>query len=161
MADAKRIKLAHLGRDAHVSASGLEHLLKQLRDDGGLLPAAFSSSSQRRARQSIAYQSTTFGSLIQRRSAPSKKLNAPPVELYFQRPFAFLEAACQVSEEFRSALVRALGASNNHASIVLYTDEITPGQALQPHNTRKVQAVYWTLKEFGFPILSNEMAWMT
>eukprot|EP00959_Pyramimonas_sp_CCMP1952_P059327 1238994-Pyramimonas_sp.AAC.1 len=160
MTEVKRRRLAHLGRDAHVSASGLEHLLRQLRDEGGVIPAAFSSSSQRRARQSVAFQSTTFGKLIQQRSVPSKTVGKP-VQLFFQHPFAFLEAACKTCAEFRAILTRVLDDSNNRVSICLYTDEITPGQALQPHNTRKTQAVYWTLKEFGFPILSCELAWMT
>ena len=87
--EAKRARLAQLGRNAHVSASGLEHILRQIREDGGVIPTAFSTSTQRRARQAIAFQSTTFGSLIQRRSAPSATDGEPDVELFFQRPFAF------------------------------------------------------------------------
>lgn len=42
--------------------------------------------------------------------------------------------------------------------LVLYLDEITPGNALRPDNKRKVTAIYVSCLEFG-PALCSESAW--
>jgi hypothetical protein len=41
-------------------------------------------------------------------------------------------------------------------TIILYNDEITPGNALKHHNQRKVQAYYWSFREFGMEALTSE-----
>ena len=45
--------------------------------------------------------------------------------------------------------------------IVLYTDEVTPGNPLATMNNRKFHAVYWSFMEFGANALSREEAWCT
>eukprot|EP00959_Pyramimonas_sp_CCMP1952_P227706 4760973-Pyramimonas_sp.AAC.1 len=46
-------------------------------------------------------------------------------------------------------------------SIIVYSDEITPGNPLQSSNLRKVQCMYWSWQELGFPTLQNELSWFT
>ena len=43
--------------------------------------------------------------------------------------------------------------------IIIYADELTPGNVLRPDNRRKVSAIYWSFKEFG-PLLHNEHVWL-
>ena len=43
----------------------------------------------------------------------------------------------------------------------MYTDEVTPGNPLLADNRRKVQALYWSIWEFLYPILANDDAWFT
>ena len=44
-------------------------------------------------------------------------------------------------------------------NIVLYTDEVTPGNPLATLNKRRFQAIYWSFLEFGINALSHEEAW--
>ena len=60
-------------------------------------------------------------------------------------PAAFLRKASEVSAQFGVFLQRCLGGNPGH--IVLYLDEVTPGNVHRPDHGRKYQAVYWTIKE--------------
>ena len=44
-------------------------------------------------------------------------------------------------------------------NIVIYSDEVTPGDPVKPRNDRKFQTVYWSFMEFGNTALSHEEAW--
>ena len=44
-------------------------------------------------------------------------------------------------------------------SLILYTDEVTPGDVNATAPTRKVQTIYWSFKELGHAILCKEDAW--
>ena len=44
--------------------------------------------------------------------------------------------------------------------IVMYSDEVTPGNQLAHRNSRKSQCIYWSFLELG-PYLSNELCWFT
>eukprot|EP00959_Pyramimonas_sp_CCMP1952_P415391 8703907-Pyramimonas_sp.AAC.1 len=55
----------------------------------------------------------------------------------------------------------ALDKSGNAMRIIAYSDEVTPGNQLADHNSRKLQAVYWSWYDLGFPTLCNELAWNT
>ncbi len=116
-------------------------------------------ASQRRARQQIAYQSTSHGTLIQHKTVPRE--DGGESTFYFQHPWAFLEAACAVSTNFTRLLQSTLDRSSNVLSIAIYTDEISPGQQLTSHNPRKTQTCYWGILEYGWPRLSCEHAWNT
>eukprot|EP00959_Pyramimonas_sp_CCMP1952_P287111 6004271-Pyramimonas_sp.AAC.1 len=130
----KKAKLAHLGRNAHITASGMKHLLDQLREEDGL-PIACSKDSVRRARQEIVFQETSFGPLLQSVSVVDK--HGKSLDLHIHHPFGFLEAASRASILYRDLLVRTLNASNNTLGIIVYSDEVTPGQQLLSRNTRK------------------------
>lgn len=44
-------------------------------------------------------------------------------------------------------------------TIVLYSDEVSPGNQLKHTNRRKLQVVYWSLQELGSLRLTNESSW--
>ena len=46
-------------------------------------------------------------------------------------------------------------------SLVLYSDEVVPGNALSHDNKRKIWMVYGSLMQFGSERLSQECAWLT
>ncbi|CAE7609112.1 unnamed protein product [Symbiodinium sp. CCMP2592] len=48
---------------------------------------------------------------------------------------------------------------NRRWHIVLYSDEVAPGNQLKPVNSRKLQTFYWSFREFGAS-LCQEDAWM-
>ena len=45
--------------------------------------------------------------------------------------------------------------------IVLYADEITPGNVLRPGNPRKIWGIYWSMVECGAKCLAAEFGWHT
>ena len=44
-------------------------------------------------------------------------------------------------------------------SLILYTDEVTPGNALATQTSRKVYAIYYSFKEMGAAALACEDVW--
>ena len=49
---------------------------------------------------------------------------------------------------------------NNCWELIFYSDEIAPGQFLQTDSSRKVHAVYVSIKQFGGIALSHEESWL-
>eukprot|EP00959_Pyramimonas_sp_CCMP1952_P389113 8152909-Pyramimonas_sp.AAC.1 len=118
----QRLRLTDLGREARVTASGLSHILAEIRD--AELPTAFSTFSIRKARQDIAFQSTDFGPILQK--IPAFDCDGNDLEIWVQNPWAFLQAAARESEPFRQVLIDTLGKTNNYIRLIVYSDEITP-----------------------------------
>eukprot|EP00959_Pyramimonas_sp_CCMP1952_P240804 5032811-Pyramimonas_sp.AAC.1 len=46
-------------------------------------------------------------------------------------------------------------------SVVVYSGEVTPGDNLEGHNSRKLMSFYWSWAELGVGNLSNELLWAT
>eukprot|EP00959_Pyramimonas_sp_CCMP1952_P206349 4315766-Pyramimonas_sp.AAC.1 len=148
----KKARLTALCRENHVTQSALQSIVAALTDED--VPDAFSRSTQRRRREAIAGQATSFGKIIQ-------PVHVGSTTIWFQHPFAFMEAACVQSSCFRALLTDALNKTGNFIRLLLYTDEITPGNALKDHKTRKLQAGHWSIADFSYPALQNELSWFT
>ena len=86
-----------------------------------------------------------------------------PLTVHYLEPAPMLWAACQHGEGFRSFLLQRFDAQGCTAAapwnIVLYADEVSPGNQLKASNERKLQVVYWSLKELGGHALSKEDSW--
>ena len=64
------------------------------------------------------------------------------------------------SEWFRDALINVIQRCGHHLNLVVYTDEIVPGDAFSPDLSRKAFAVYVSIFEFGPKLLTRMEAWM-
>ena len=74
---------------------------------------------------------------------------------WVQHPLAMLATvAAEIAE------VAELIAEMRELHIVMYSDEITPGQQIK-RNDRKCQTVYWSLVNFGPELLCFESMWFT
>ncbi len=73
--------------------------------------------------------------------------------------FAVLQRCLKTSKPFRDFACRKLAEHNFVCKVIIYTDDVTPGQVLQGEPARKTACVYWRLLGFGFPALSHERAW--
>ena len=76
-----------------------------------------------------------------------------------QNPFAMLYRCSQthgLKPLVQSVLEGLSAAPDRPLNIVLYGDEITPGNALAHKHRRKSWGIYWTLLEFGPAALSCE-----
>ena len=159
-----RATLAGLGREVYVSQRGLEHVLKELKDKNLLVDDVPSSrSSVKRAREED-FQSCSnrYGALVQELQLPMendpKKFRTIP----FVRPAALMQHMCS-HQQFAGFLMQKTGlAVCKHDvpwKLIVYSDEVTPGNALKTKNLRKVQCVYWSLQQLGHRALASESLW--
>ena len=159
-AAAKRARLNELSRGSYVSASGKVALLTSIKDHG--LPEHFSRSTLRRARHVEATQLTPYGPIVQDMELPCRGGELVAV----QHPLAMFWAACDQSESFaylvRDTLAHTPCSPADPWTVILYFDEVSPNNPLaRGKDLRKVQAVYWSLLEFGVDALENELVWFT
>ena len=76
------------------------------------------------------------------------------------RPQALLDTCTRVSEGFRS-LFRGHRMSPEHPwHLILYHDELTPGDLLAAEQNKKHFAFYFSFREFGQAALSHECCWL-
>jgi hypothetical protein len=150
----KRARLQRL-RDKlpHISQSALAAILR-IADDEGLPPAA-SRFTIARARDHCATSVTPYGPIH-----TSVTLGGESFEI--QNPFSMLHEVVK-SSPYISSIVAAAAARRQPTidapyNLILYADEITPGNQLAYKGDRKFWAIYWTIAEFGTARLSDEVA---
>jgi len=156
--DGRPRKLAKLqslrSRLPFISQAALSSILTIARDEE--LPELSSRKSIRAARDNSVKLDTPYGKLHHVVEFPG----TPPVRREIQNPFAILYHACKSSASW-SRLVQGLAAARPPSPtspwhIVLYTDEVLPGNELAYKNARKLWAVYWSILEFGNATLADE-----
>ena len=144
----------------HVSASALTAIMSnpdRCRDQ-------VSRRTIREARNLTVDQVTPYGPLLHPLYLDAAD-GGRPIQVLIACPFALLSVAYKECEPFRQLLdsKHALRPSSHDApwQIVLYSDEIVPGNNLSFENLRKNWAVYFSFLEFGPEILCREEAWLT
>ena len=133
----KNPSLLEIRQDTNISGLALETVLKRVRSEG--LPSAISRSSLRRQRKKFVLQETPFGKIVQHvtiRMALGTKIRVP-----IQHPLAWLWFAVKNSKQLRSELLNLMKSNNNRLRIALYSDDVTPGNALSANNARKIVGV--------------------
>jgi hypothetical protein len=157
-----RSSLSTIGRSRFCSQSALASILQEVQRSG--VPAATSRASVKRARDADIRVETPFGALFQELTL---QLTSPaePFVVDVVNPLAFLHHATATSHQFAAFVSKALAQRPSGPSsrwgILLYHDEVSPGNQLKHHNKRKVQAIYWSFREYGTVALSSEWAWAT
>ena len=153
-------ELLNLSSSSYVSRSALANILKSLQEDPKLLQEAGSSSSLKRKRDDAVNVETPHGKVLHKLEVVDNDGNKQHID------------ACNVpaliwyllrSEPLKKVFVEALRKNPSSVSvpwnIVLYTDEITPGNPLKATNKRKVWGVYATFKELGKKVMPSESGW--
>ena len=156
--------LASLGRSVYVSQRGIEHILTELKKNN-LLTAELPSSrsSVKRAREAdLLAKAGRYGKLIQELSVPLPDKPGRCMKVPFISPPALLEC-CVQQQEFGSFLTQKImetGCSLQAPwKLILYSDEITPGNALKIKNMRRLQAIYYTFQNLGPRSMACEALW--
>ena len=155
---AKRARFTDVMCEHYVSRTAMSEILRAARDEG--VPDAISRSTFFRDRKAVCGRVTPYGPLVQhheimRTSGPYKIGVCPPMPLLWEMSkepaFARLlllthqRTPCSVAKPWR---------------VVLYCDEVSPSNPLQTGpDHRKVQAVYWSILEFGMDVLCHEAVW--
>ena len=112
----------------------------------------------RDARDSSVREVTPYGPLHQEITIGTIK--GEPVKLEVQHPLAMLYKVCAVSSSMSDLISRTATARPSSPAapwrIILYGDEILPGNQLAHNNKRKSWGIYWSILDFGTDVISNE-----
>ena len=142
----------------YIAQAALAHILSEAQRNS--LPKG-SRAVIRKSRDALVQEVTPYGPLHTTMQLPRVSGGVPDLEI--QDPVAFMTYMCLHSASY-SDMVRRTHEINPSSpsspwSVVIYNDEVTPGQQLTKVNTRKFQAVYWTVLEYGMEHICDEEAW--
>ena len=146
----------------HCSASALGAILQAVKDTG-LPEGGVGRGALRDARDYQCNEETSYGSLIEHIwvKTSTGEWHAIPI----CNPFAFLLVAVRDCCQFNSFLLARLqdhpSTPDNPWTLLIYSDEVTPGNPLATMNNRNFHAVYWSFLQLGSNALSNEEGWFT
>lgn len=145
------------------SAAALAAVLDSVTKDG-VPDLGHDRKNIREARNEMTLKTETpYGCVLQHTAMimPDDVAKQVPVA----HPFAMLYEAVSKCSPFSTFFLDRLRAQmptrTSPWNVVLYTDEVTPGNPLATLNARKFQAVYWTFLELGAHALMREEAWFT
>ena len=165
-ADARRadgIRMAELRHTLpYCSQSALAALISMANNDQ--LPEQLNRRDIQHGRDETCKEATPYGPLHSTAALPRIAENASDKHIEVQNPFAMFWKLCMISQCFSALVERTLErhpcTPSSPWGLIIYSDEVTPGNQLQAHNCRKTQAVYWSIFEFGAAALSDEESWM-
>ena len=164
MDERKRGKLRRIEglrrRLPHISASSFVAVLKELQDD------AFDESITRalvqQARDVTMNDDTPYGKILI--TLQLDCIDGSSYDMPIADPFAMLYSLIKNCHGFARLVARTLDRHPNSFDkpwrMVLYSDEVVPGNQMSFHNLRKVWVLYYSFMEFGMAILSMEDAWI-
>ena len=141
-----------------VSASALEAILKHAKED---MPELDGRHSIRQGRDIQVNEVTPYGALME--TLQIETTDGKMEDLKVINPFAQLWTASKKCEGFAKLIADRLvvkpSTYEDPWNLVIYSDEVVPGNQLSFHNLRKCWILYWSFKEFGPEILCKEDAW--
>ena len=138
--------------------TGVAQTLQQLHV-AGLLPKQLAGNNDRIIRGDLAkaedmhgQQQTPYGTVIQEMDLPIG------CQWEIAHPMAFLYYLTSISSAFVRVMAHAVQVKGS-LTIVLYMDEICPGNPNRPEKSRTLQAIYWAFLEWPQYILQRTGAW--
>ena len=153
-------KILEAHRKSFVSQRALAEILQLLPEEED--QPATSRATLKRKRDDKMNLTTPYGPLWKELTGFTMK-EGPPLKVSYIDPLALLWHACNQGGGFQEFLQNC--AARNPCSpahpwdICLYVDEVSPGNQLKPVNERKLQVLYFSLKQFGGLALSKEDSW--
>ena len=158
----RKLSLASVAARAQCSLAAVSRTLAGLIEEGlsGNVEADLGAADSVRrvlsaGSRAHAEATTPYGEVMQHLAVNG--VNIPLVS-----PKALLHYLCSVSPDFASLLGSVASASHDRTlRLVLYADEVTPGNVLRPDAGRKFWAIYWTVCEFPEFFRRSEDSWFT
>ena len=143
----------------YISAQALAAVYKDVLEHG--VPDIRSRRFMIEAKKLLKETQTPFGKLQQQLLLP--KQNGQVYRLNVIHPLAMLWHCWETCDGWSDLLaekhMQNPSSIDSPWSLILYTDEVTPGDVNATAPTRKVQTIYWSFKELGHAILCKEDAW--
>lgn len=139
--------LSRLGtRKSFISQSGVAELLDELKK-AECLPTTTSRNSIKRARLDVIDVSTPYGKMVREWQVDGTE--GKKVTIHYVHPAAhlwYMVHNCEPFSAFMEELLRDTPSSPQQKyQIVLYADEVSPGNQLKTDNRRKCYVYYWAL----------------
>ena len=175
--ESKRLKVtkltdderAELRRDLVASARGtkrsIAYVLQKLHDKNLLLDDDLGASKNERKKlaKSAAIHAnadTPYGKVVQSMRLPLEG-ESEPYALEFIHPFAFIWYLSSVCAEFSAIMMASVVAAANHSlSLLLYGDELTPGNPLRADLGRQALNFYYCFVEWPNWLLHRKDGWL-
>lgn len=146
----------------HVSQRALSAILTTIKAEG--LPELVERKDIRAARNELTETNTEYGPLHQTVDAKPAAGVRGNTYLNVIHPLAFLAflftTCAAFSAYFEELHDRNPSSAESPWNLIMYSDEVTPGNQLTIKNDRKLQVVYYSFKEFGYR-LADENVWFT
>ena len=160
----KLLELDDLRRSLpRASQSAVHGLVAYLKKNG--LPELYNRNDQREARDMKVTDKTAYGPIAQYLDLKPADPAGDNVPLLMAHPLAMIWKAYRECDAFAAFLDARLVAQpctpDTPWKMILYGDEVHPGDVLGGNKARKFQAVYYSFLEFGLVALSNESLWFT
>ena len=157
------MSLGKLGRKVHLTQRALVQVLKELESWEELPTASRRTLKRARAAETASCSTSAFGNVMQ--DFTFRRENGEEVQIPVLHPAAMLTYVCQRSSAFADFLAGRLAQhpSSVHRPwrLILYSDEVSPGNQLKHHNARKTQTIYYSWFELGPQALSADIMWFT
>jgi hypothetical protein len=142
---------------------GLVNTLTALQSAGWLTDDAIRSNAKvgtrRRLQNATTCHSsavTPYGRVVQRMQLPIDKL---PYWEYIN-PLALMYYLSSVCAQFGN-MMQASNTPGVPMKVIIYIDEICPGNPLRPEKSRTLQAIYWACSNWPQHVLQRTAAWPT
>ena len=144
----------------YISASALAAFLSEVKESG---PPELGNRKQIQEATEHALKNTAYGPMLSQ--SPAVQLDGQTKGILYVNPLSLLTAAVEQGGSFSELMPGALqekGCSfEKPFHVLLYADEVVPGNVLGHHVTRKVWCFYMSILEFGPLQLQKEQAWLT
>ena len=166
IADKRRKVLSDLASIRGVTKTALSKTLHALQERGLLVDNLVTTPTLaqyhrgvRSAIESHGLQTyTPYGQVIQELDLPCEKMP----RWHYLNPFAFVWHLCSINQWlFNLVAATARNAPGGVLSIIVYIDEINPGNPLHPELGRLIQAIYWTFADFPLWFIRRKASWFT
>jgi hypothetical protein len=163
MAEPRDAKLRRVGdmkcRLPRMSATAMSALITEIKQTGA--PDLASRRHIRAARDATTKTTTPYGELHQ--FVDVVRTDGSTAALEIADPFAtwshIMKHDCGFASFVEHRMRDARPDPHTPWSLILYSDEVVPGNPLDGDNLRKVQAVYYSFKELGMRALMREESW--
>ena len=145
---------------ANCTKSALVNILRTLHRNGELSSGLGSGTHDsvrrnlRLAQEQHAFATTPYGRVVQSIDLPFKNFR----RWDYCHPWAFLYYLSSICVPF-AEMMAVLVARVPTLAIILYIDEVIPGNAMRHDKGRTLQAIYWAVKDWPQWVLSRHEAW--
>lgn len=140
----------------HTTKASLQAILNCIKDDG--CPDLSNAKHMREGCKAALDQFCGYGPLLLNHSLVCKSGQKKTVALV--NVLSWLHGAYKAGGGWFTLMKQAMASNQSTLSLVFYADEITPGNVLANVPTRKIWALYMTVKEFK-QAMQKEAAWVT
>ena len=162
----RRAKRARVERDLLTlngcTKTALANVLSKLHSEGLLLDdfgAGSVASIRKEMRGNLKHHSfdatTPYGPVVQTLSLGDACPQWPYVH-----PLAYVYYLSTIGTDFSQMMFDCITSNASTLSIILFMDELTPGNPLRPDKSRTAQAVYWVFTQWPDHVLSRSACWL-